>query len=42
MAALIFQGLNARYYFSRAERLAAYLDDTPAWIMDLERRSPGT
>ena len=38
---LIFQGLNARYYFSRAAHLADYLDDTPDWILDLQRRSPG-
>ena len=39
--ALIFQGLNARYYFSRAAHLAAYLNETPDWIIDLQRRSPG-
>ncbi len=38
---LIFQGLNARYYFTRAEHLAAYLDETPDWVVDLQRRSPG-
>ncbi|HDZ21578.1 hypothetical protein LCGC14_1099480 [marine sediment metagenome] len=38
---LIFQGLNARYYFSRAKLLTAYLDETPDWVVDLQRRSPG-
>ena len=41
LGTLVFQGLNARYYFSRAEHLAAYLDETPDWVIDLQRRSPG-
>ena len=36
-ATLIVQGLNARYYATAAARLDAYLRDTPAWIVDLER-----
>ena len=41
LGTLIFQGLNARYYFTRAEHLADYLDETPDWVIDLQRRSPG-
>lgn len=33
----IFQGLNARYYHVRVARLRAYLEETPAWIVDLQR-----
>jgi hypothetical protein len=36
---LIFQGLNAAYYFRCEKHLAAYLDQTPAWIVDLQRCS---
>jgi len=34
---LIFQGLNARYYFTRARLLGDYLAQTPPWILDLQR-----
>lgn len=34
---LIFQGLNARYYFIRATRMREYLAETPQWILDLQR-----
>lgn len=34
---LLFQGGNALYYFSRGEHFRAYLRDTPAWILDLQR-----
>jgi len=34
---LLFQGLNARYYFARIKLLQGYLEETPAWIIDLQR-----
>ena len=34
---LIVQGLNARYYFARIELLRDYLDETPGWILDMQR-----
>jgi hypothetical protein len=36
---VIFQGLNAIYYFKRGKLLREYLSLTPAWIVDLQRRS---
>ena len=36
---MIFQALNAAYYFTRAKRLRAYLAETPDWIVDLQRQS---
>jgi hypothetical protein len=36
-ATLIFQGLNARYYFVRVRRVEAYLRRTPEWIVELQR-----
>jgi len=37
VATVIFQGLNARYYFVRIARLNDYLRDTPKWVLDLQR-----
>ena len=34
---LLFQGLNARYYFARVQMLADYLRETPDWIVDLQK-----
>jgi hypothetical protein len=39
---VIFQGLNARYYFARKRMLAKYLSETPDWIVDLQRRIGST
>ncbi len=36
-ATVLFQGLNARYYFVRMRLLEAYLAETPSWIVDLQR-----
>ncbi|MCG6956462.1 MAG: hypothetical protein LJF04_10790 [Gemmatimonadetes bacterium] len=36
-ASLIFQGLNARYYFARVERVEEYLRTTPGWVVELQR-----
>ena len=33
----LFQGLNARYYFARVQRVEDYLDKTPGWIVDIQR-----
>ena len=33
----IFQGLNAFYYFTRRKRVEAYLQETPKWVLDLQR-----
>ena len=33
----IFQGLNALYYFTRRKYIDAYLQETPAWVRELER-----
>ncbi len=37
VATAIFQGLNARYYFVRVERMRDYVRDTPQWVLDLQR-----
>lgn len=37
LVSLIFQGLNALYYFTRAGVLRGYLADTPAWVVELQR-----
>jgi hypothetical protein len=36
-ASVLFQGLNARYYHARVARLRAYLDQTPPWVLDVQR-----
>lgn len=35
----IIQGLNAFYYFTRRKRIDAYLQETPAWVQELDRMS---
>jgi len=37
VASLIFQGLNALYYFTREKHLQSFLKQTPAWVVDLQR-----
>ena len=37
LASMVVQGLNARYYFARTGLIKGYLDQTPAWIIDLQR-----
>ena len=39
---ILYQGLNAWYYFSRAKYLVTYLDQTEPWIIDLQRLSAVT
>ena len=36
---VLFQGLNALYYFTRRKHLVAYLDETPPWVVQLQRHS---
>lgn len=36
---LLFQGLTARYYFTRGKHLRAYLAETPEWVLQVQRRS---
>jgi hypothetical protein len=33
----LMQGWNAWYYFSRREHVEAYLNATPAWVLDVQR-----
>ena len=33
----VFQGLLAKFYFARVGMMEAYLKDTPAWVVDLQR-----
>ena len=35
---LIFQGLNSLYYFTRRKHVEAYLNETPRWVVELQRR----
>ncbi len=34
---VLFQGLNARYYFARTQRVEDYLRETPGWIVEIQR-----
>jgi hypothetical protein len=36
---VVVQGLNAFYYFTRHKHVVACLQDTPEWVLDLERRA---
>lgn len=36
-----FQGGNAWYYFSRRRHVEAYVDATPAWVLDVQRLTHG-
>lgn len=37
VATAVFQGLNARYYFGRVALTKAYLEETPAWVVQVQR-----
>ncbi len=39
LGAVVFVGLNARYYGRRAPMVAEYLRDTPGWVLDIQRAS---
>ena len=34
---VIFQGVNARYYFARQKMIEEHLAETPAWVVALQR-----
>jgi hypothetical protein len=36
LVSVIFQGLNALYYFTRRKHVEAYLHETPEWVLDLQ------
>jgi ABC-type proline/glycine betaine transport system permease subunit len=38
---VVFQGLNALYYFTRAKVLRSYIEKTPDWVVDLQRCQAG-
>ena len=39
---VIFQGLNALYYFTRRKHVEAYVQETPDWVLDVQRMTtPG-
>jgi hypothetical protein len=40
LVTMLIQGLHARYYFARTALLKSYLDQTAAWIIDLQRATP--
>jgi len=39
VVSVIFQGLNALYYFKRGKLLETYLRQTPPWIIELQRHT---
>lgn len=41
LGTLLFQGINALYYFTRAGLLRNYLAQTPAWVVELQRCQAG-
>lgn len=41
LGTLLFQGINALYYFTRASLLRRYLAETPAWVVELQRCQAG-
>ena len=36
---VLFQGLNARYYFTRKPIVEKHLSETPEWILELQRKT---
>jgi hypothetical protein len=37
VASIVFQGLNALYYFTRRKHVEAYVERTPEWLLELQR-----
>lgn len=37
LLSVVFQGLNALYYFSRRWRVAQFVAETPEWVRDVQR-----
>ena len=43
LLSVIFQGLNALYYFSRRKYVEAYVEETPGWVLQVQRMTtPGS
>ncbi len=40
VASILFQGLNALYYFTRRRHLEAYVGQTPEWLLEVQRGWP--
>jgi hypothetical protein len=38
VVAVLVQGGNAWHYFSRRKHIAAYVESTPTWIVESQRR----
>jgi hypothetical protein len=36
VVSVVFQGLNALYYFTRRKHVRAYVQETPGWVLDLQ------
>jgi hypothetical protein len=36
----VFQGFNAFYYFTRRKHVKGYVENTPGWVLDLQRLTP--
>jgi hypothetical protein len=41
-ASVIFQSLCALYYFKRGKLLQSYLEETPPWVVEIQRLAPAT
>lgn len=39
---IIFQGLTAVYYFTRSRHMRAYLEQTPDWVVRIQRATSGS
>lgn len=37
LVSVLFQGLNAIYYFTRRKHVDAYVQNTPEWVLNLNR-----
>jgi hypothetical protein len=37
VGSIVFQGSTAWYYFSRARHIRAYVNQTPQWVIELQR-----
>ena len=42
LLSVVFQGLNAIYYFTRRKQVASYLAETPDWVVDVQRTMAAT
>lgn len=37
VVSIVFQGLNALYYFTRRKHVEAYVENTPEWLLEVQR-----